>query len=245
MNNRNLDLDIDTLARTINPKTKLPYTRGPYSPRPKTDEGKRLYAVQKAREYRARNPHKGAEMARTYREKNGDLVRKKNREAQREKAKNDPDFHKKAHAKRGEKERTYRKNNREKERARQKERLKNNPSFRIKRCISVSLWKAVTRYGNGKHESALCLLGCSIEFLRHHLEKQFMAGMDWENYGARWHIDHILPCASFDLTNEDHRRKCFHYTNLQPLWAEHNFSKNARLDWNIKKYEDFYGHVTK
>jgi hypothetical protein len=48
--------------------------------------------------------------------------------------------------------------------------------------------------------------------------------MSWSNYG-KWHVDHIKSCASFDLSKEDEQRKCFHYTNLQPLWAEENLSK--------------------
>lgn len=69
------------------------------------------------------------------------------------------------------------------------------------------------------------LIGCSIEFLKQHLEKQFKKGMSWDNYG-RWHVDHIRPCASFDLSKVDEQHKCFHYMNLQPLWAKDNFVKN-------------------
>jgi len=62
------------------------------------------------------------------------------------------------------------------------------------------------------------LVGCTIEFIKGYLEAQFEPNMSWDNYGE-WHIDHILPCASFDLTLPEEQQKCFHYTNLQPLWA--------------------------
>ena len=72
----------------------------------------------------------------------------------------------------------------------------------------------------------MALLGCSAEQLRTHLEEKFTDGMSWDNYGYRgWHIDHIRPCASFDLTDPQQQLECFHYTNLQPLWAEDNFKK--------------------
>ena len=75
------------------------------------------------------------------------------------------------------------------------------------------------------------LAGCTITELRQHLETQFIDGMTWENYGKHgWHVDHIRPCASFDLTNPEQQRQCFHYTNLQPLWAVDNIRKGAK--WN-------------
>ena len=77
-----------------------------------------------------------------------------------------------------------------------------------------------------KSNSTLSLTDCSIEFLMGWLEKSFTEGMTWDNYGD-WHIDHIIPCAAFDLTLEDNQRKCFHYTNLQPLWAIDNIRKGA------------------
>ena len=77
---------------------------------------------------------------------------------------------------------------------------------------------------NWKSGHLLELLGCTIEFLKRYLQKQFRQGMNWKNYG-KWHIDHIKPCASFDLSIPEEQRKCFNYTNLQPLWAKDNLSK--------------------
>ena len=77
--------------------------------------------------------------------------------------------------------------------------------------------------------SAVRDLGCSVEELKRHLEKQFQPKMNWENYGLYgWHIDHIKPLVNFDLTNREQFLEACHYTNLQPLWAEDNLSKGAK-----------------
>jgi hypothetical protein len=74
------------------------------------------------------------------------------------------------------------------------------------------------------------IIGCSIDELKHHLESKFTEGMSWDNYGLTgWHIDHIIPCASFDLSNPEEQKKCFHYTNLQPLWAKDNQRKGDKI----------------
>lgn len=71
-----------------------------------------------------------------------------------------------------------------------------------------------------KYLSSAELLSCSINFYKEYLESKFTKGMTWENYGLYgWHIDHIRPCASFDLSDEEQQKQCFHYTNTQPLWA--------------------------
>jgi hypothetical protein len=84
---------------------------------------------------------------------------------------------------------------------------------------------------NPKDETVFNLTGIkSKDFLKKHLEQQFKEGMTWENYGTMgWHIDHINPCSSFDLTLQEERKKCFHYTNLQPLWWWENTSKGNRI----------------
>jgi hypothetical protein len=70
------------------------------------------------------------------------------------------------------------------------------------------------------------IIGCSKGELRTHIEAQFLPGMSWSNYGRDgWEIDHIKPCASFDLTSHDHVRECFHYTNLRPLWRIDNMRR--------------------
>jgi len=79
-----------------------------------------------------------------------------------------------------------------------------------------------------KQNSSLELFGCSVIEIRIYLESLFKEGMTWYNYG-KWHIDHIIPCSSFDLTKVEEQEKCFHYTNLQPLWAIDNLRKSNKI----------------
>ena len=87
---------------------------------------------------------------------------------------------------------------------------------------------AMHAVGSKAVDSTLALLGCTPDDLKAHLAAQFTDGMTLDNYGE-WEIDHIRPCASFDLTDPDQQRACFHYTNLQPLWRSDNRSKGAKL----------------
>lgn len=81
-----------------------------------------------------------------------------------------------------------------------------------------------------KSGSAVKDLGCSIDELKEYLGKQFDKNMTWDNYGFYgWHIDHIIPLSSFDLTDRQQFLKACHYTNLQPLWAKENLSKGAKI----------------
>jgi hypothetical protein len=98
-------------------------------------------------------------------------------------------------------------------------------NFKIADCLRSRIGTAIKNNIKSKH--TLELIGCDIEELKIHLEKQFTKGMSWENYGYYgWHIDHIKPCASFDFTDPEQQKKCFHYTNLQPLWAKDNLKKS-------------------
>ena len=81
-----------------------------------------------------------------------------------------------------------------------------------------------------KTNKTLDLLGCSAQFLRTYIENQFLENMTWNNYGKYgWHVDHIIPCSSFDLTDLAQQQICFHYTNLQPLWAIDNLKKSNKI----------------
>lgn len=71
-------------------------------------------------------------------------------------------------------------------------------------------------------------LGYTTEEFRLHLEAQFRDGMNWANHG-QWHVDHIKPLSSFDLTDPEQRKAANALENLQPLWASENMAKGARL----------------
>lgn len=121
----------------------------------------------------------------------------------------------------------YRINNLDKVNLRSKIKRKQNLNFKLSTNLRNRLNDALKN--NFKSGSALNLLGCSIQELKIHLEKQFKPGMNWSNHSLKgWHIDHIKPCAKFDLSNPKEQAKCFHYSNLQPLWAKDNISKNCR-----------------
>lgn len=98
--------------------------------------------------------------------------------------------------------------------------------FRLSINLRNRLRLALIR--QSKYGHTLELLGCSIKKFIIYLESQFDDEMSWENYG-KWHIDHIKPCASFDLSKEEEQRKCFHYSNLMPLWAHDNIIKGAKV----------------
>jgi hypothetical protein len=89
--------------------------------------------------------------------------------------------------------------------------------------------------GQNKSASTVKLLGCTIESLWLYLESRFKEGMSRENYGKFWEVDHIIPCVLFDLTKEDHQRRCFHYSNLQPLTVAANRRKGAKLQQQTKE----------
>lgn len=109
-----------------------------------------------------------------------------------------------------------------------KERRKVDLNYRLKFVLSSRLRGALNRQSIQKTKKTMELIGCSIDFLRVHLKSKFSDGMTWNNYGKRgWHIDHIVPCAYFDLSDPEEQKKCFHYTNLQPLWAPDNLRKNS------------------
>jgi hypothetical protein len=91
-------------------------------------------------------------------------------------------------------------------------------------------------FSGRKSKRTLELLGCSVEEYKSYLESKFQDGMSWKNHKHDgWHIDHIIPLSSFDLSNEEELIKAFHYTNTQPLWAFENLSKNDKLDWTPKR----------
>lgn len=120
--------------------------------------------------------------------------------------------------------------NKHKKREQERKRIQGDINFKLRKIIRSRACKTIKKNSGKKAYKTEQLLGCSIQEVRCHLEKQFKEGMTWDNYGNNgWHIDHIIPCASFDLTDPEQQKKCFHYTNLQPLWAKENMSKGSKI----------------
>ena len=102
----------------------------------------------------------------------------------------------------------------------------------MKSKLRIQLVNIVKRYNGKKSESALRLLGCEAPDFMRYIENQWIgdnAWMNWANYGE-WHFDHRRPCASFDLLLEEDQRRCFHFTNLQPMEGGENCSKKDSYD---------------
>jgi ATP-dependent Lon protease len=109
----------------------------------------------------------------------------------------------------------------------EKSKYKTDICFRILKNLRVRIRLALK--GNLKSEITMKLLGCSIKFFRNYYESKFTKGMSWTKVmNGEIHCDHIKPCASFDLSKPSEQKKCFNYTNLQPLWAIDNLRKNKK-----------------
>lgn len=110
----------------------------------------------------------------------------------------------------------------------EKQRKLRDPQYKISRQIRHRIYIALK--GNKKRLSSIEELGCTIPELKDYITGKFQVDMTWDNYCyTGWHLDHIVPLSSFDLTDpEDFKRAC-HYTNLQPLWAKDNISKGNKI----------------
>lgn len=112
--------------------------------------------------------------------------------------------------------------------------LKTNPELRIKVALRDRL-RAEIRKGkilgfSGKTKKITAMIGCTMDDLKLYLETNMDYGMNWSNHGLRgWHIDHIKPCAAFNLNDPIQMAECFHYTNLQPLWWQDNLAKKDKF----------------
>lgn len=114
-------------------------------------------------------------------------------------------------------------------------RRQTDSQFKVAGHLRTRLWIALKEQNSTKTGSAVSNLGCSIEELRFYLESKFYSNsetgevMSWDNYGLHgWHIDHIKPLNSFDLSDPEQLKQACHYSNLQPLWAKHNLQKKDK-----------------
>lgn len=103
-----------------------------------------------------------------------------------------------------------------------------NPFYRAANNVSRGIRRSIGSDKGGHHWEDV--VGYTFDELKSHLEKQFVEGMTWENYGTKWHIDHIRPMCSFNIQHieDEEFKQCWALKNLQPLWALDNQIKNGK-----------------
>lgn len=151
-----------------------------------------------------------------YKEKNKDKIKKQDKKYQQEHKQQKRNYDKK-----------YKQTHKLQRNKHRKERRKTDINYKL-----IEYLRNRIRYvlkGKNNSKSTMSLIGCTILELKQYLKKKFKKDMSWDNYGYYgWHVDHIKPCASFDLSKKSEQKNCFHYTNLQPLWAEENLKKGIK-----------------
>lgn len=121
---------------------------------------------------------------------------------------------------------TYRENYKPRRNALKKNKYHNDICFKLTERLRSRMSLAIVR--NQKSGSAISDLGCSIIDFKNYIESKFQPGMTWDNHGE-WHLDHIKPLVSFDLSVREEFLKAAHFTNYQPLWAIDNLKKGSSL----------------
>ena len=115
--------------------------------------------------------------------------------------------------------------------ARERDRMATDPLHAMKKRLRKRLRESLVKQHLPKDKKLCEVLGCNYLELVQYIERQFTENMSWKNMNL-WHIDHRVPLATAATLEDVYRLN--HYTNLQPLWAQENLQKNARLDWKIK-----------
>lgn len=178
----------------------------------------RLYS----RQYRQRHPGRRKQIQKRYREKNAGKCRESVQKCIAKK----PEYYRQLAAQKAKKSRaafaekhgaTY-----------NTVRRKVDPQFRLLCAVRSRVLVALSRQNARRSNRTLKLVGCTVSELMAHLEARFLPGMSWRNKSA-WHIDHIVPVSRFDLRDPEQQAAAFHYTNLQPLWAEDNLRKSDKV----------------
>ena len=117
---------------------------------------------------------------------------------------------------------------RERQKLRTQWRYRTNRTYFVKQRVRTRLMSALQQSANRETKHFVELVGCTPDHLAAWIESKFQPGMTWDNHN-QWHIDHIIPLTSFDLLDRTQLRQAFHYTNMQPLWAEVNTQKGNRV----------------
>lgn len=79
-----------------------------------------------------------------------------------------------------------------------------------------------------KDTKSIELLGVDYFVAKEFIERQFLKGMNWDNYGTDWHIDHVIPLDAAGKDLEIVKQLCY-YQNLMPLWWKDNLAKGFKV----------------
>jgi hypothetical protein len=169
-----------------------------------------------------------------YREQNIVNIRLKDMIRSKERYKSNPEILKSYYEKNKKSILTYKKKwskkNYQKIKEQKKEYYKNRNDndfiFNLRNRMRSRLYNFLLKNNIVKTNKTFDIVGCTPQFLKEHLENQFIGDMGWDNRGE-WHIDHIIPLSS--AKTEEELYKLCHYTNLQPLWAEDNLKKSNKI----------------
>jgi hypothetical protein len=154
------------------------------------------------KEYKHNNKEKISEYNKTYKENNKEVIAEYNKEYHKKNLKTIQSRHN----------------------INSKIRRNKDPGFKLAQNCRNKIRKLLRN-----NLSSFKLLDCSKEFLIEWLKYSFTDEMNFENYGTCWHVDHVIPCARFNLENEDDIKFCFRWTNLQPLYANKNLEKKDKI----------------
>jgi hypothetical protein len=172
--------------------------------------------LDRSNQYYKENTEEKLEYSKKYRENNDDKIKKwrvgyleKNAQKNRDRV------------------REWRKENKEKRNLNDKNRRKVDSLFKLTQYVRNRTMFYLKKMNIDKENKTFEIVGCSPEFLKEHIEKQFSEGMSWDLMGKHIHIDHIKPLSSAKTEGELY--KLCHYTNLQPLWAEENLRKSNKI----------------
>lgn len=155
--------------------------------------------------------------AKNYREKNKDIIKEKQSEWYENKGR---DWKKE-----------YEKKNKDHINEMERKRYNTDIQFRMKKILRSRFKSTILE--KKKYKSILSYIEVPLPYFIKWIEYQFDSNMSWDNQGSYWDIDHVQPCSSFDLTNEDNIKLCYNWKNLRPLEKRENYRKNNKIDNDI------------
>lgn len=109
-------------------------------------------------------------------------------------------------------------------------RRRTDNDFKVYSNIQSRIYSALHSNNVKKIDNTLDIIGCSIAFYKSWLEYQFDDNMNWDNHGNYWHIDHVKPCESYNMSDDNELKECFNWSNVRPVEKTLNLIKNDKID---------------